>query len=148
VVTQPIHPATPLVKPEAPHISSGEQTKTEKPILSNPNSAAGTLSVPESPNLIIGVTKDPRGNTLSNILVEVKDKDGNPVRAFKTNEVGRFASVTPLINGAYTAEFEDPKAQNKFEKITINVTGQIILPIEAISIDTREELRRSLFSTN
>ncbi len=107
----------------------------------------GMPIAPESPYLIIGITKDARGNALSNILVEVKDRDANPVRAFKTNELGRFASATPLTNGTYAVEFEDPKAQNKFEKMTINVTGQIILPIEAISIDTREELRRSLFST-
>lgn len=112
------------------------------------NKAVGMLSAPDSPNLITGITKDPRGNTLSNILVEVKDKDGNPVRAFKTNELGRFASATPLANGTYTVEFEDPKTQNKFEKMTINIVGQIIIPIEAISIDTREELRRSLFNSN
>jgi len=105
-------------------------------------------SIPDSVNLITGATKDARGNALSNILVEIKDSQGNPVRAFKTNELGRFASATPLINGAYTIEFEDPKGQNKFEKIAVNVVGQIINPIEATSIDTREELRRSLFATN
>ena len=110
------------------------------------NRSMGLPSIPDSPNLITGITKDARGNALSNILVEVKDKEGNPVRAFKTNEFGRFASATPLINGTYTLEFEDPKGQNKFEKRVINVAGQIIAPIEVISIDTREELRRSLFS--
>ena len=103
-------------------------------------------SIPDFPNLITGITKDARGNAISNILVEVKDKEGNPVRAFKTNEFGRFASATPLVNGTYTIEFEDPKSQNKFEKGIVNVTGQIIKPIEVISLDTREELRRSLFS--
>lgn len=103
-------------------------------------------SIPESPNLITGVAKDPRGNALPNVLVEIKDKEGNPVRAFKTNEFGRFASATPLISGDYSIEFEDPKGQNKFEVKKINITGQIIQPIVAISIDTREELRRSLFS--
>lgn len=111
-----------------------------------PNKTIGLPSIPDSPNLITGIAKDARGNALSNILIEVKDKEGNPVRAFKTNEVGRFASATPLINGVYAMEFEDPKAQNKFKEITINAAGQIIMPIEAISIDVREELRRSLFA--
>jgi hypothetical protein len=84
---------------------------------------------------------------LSNILVEIKDRENNPVRAFKTNEFGRFASATPLSNGTYAVEFEDPKGQNRFEKATINVDGQIITPIEAISVDAREELRKSLFAT-
>lgn len=120
----------------------------QKPITPLPksfNRNTGLPSAPDSPNLITGIVKDPRGNPLPNILIEVKDKEGNPVRAFKTNEVGRFASATPLINGNYTIELEDPKAQNRFEKRMINIIGQIIQPIEAISIDTREELRRSLF---
>ncbi len=107
--------------------------------------AGGIPSIPDSPSIISGVAKGPRGNVLPNILIEVKDKEGNPVRAFKTNELGRFASATPLANGNYIIEFEDPKGVNKFETKTITVTGQIVPPIEAISIDPREELRRSLF---
>lgn len=100
---------------------------------------------PDSPNIVTGIVKDPRGNPLGNILIEVKDKENNPVRAFKTNDVGRFASATALMNGDYTIELEDPKGQNKFEVKTINITGQIFSPIEIISVDTREELRRTLF---
>lgn len=119
-----------------------------KPFPTAFNRNVGVPNAPDSPNLITGITKDSRGNALSNILVEVKDKEGNPVRAFKTNEFGRFSSATPLINGNYSIEFEDPKGQNTFEKGAINAQGSIIQPIVAISIDQREELRRSLFSTN
>lgn len=147
--TQTLPPTAPLTKPEvSQHQNSSGQTKTAISTLREFSKTIGMPSVPDSPNLITGITKDARGNALSNILVEVKDKDGHPVRAFKTNELGRFVSATPLINGAYTVEFEDPKAQNRFEKMIINAAGQIILPIEAISIDTREELRRSLFARN
>ncbi len=120
--------------------------KTSSLLSKNLGGNIGLPSAPNSPNLITGITKDSRGNALANILIEVKDKEGNPVRAFKTNEMGRFASATPLTNGNYTIELEDPKGQSKFEKKTISVTGQIIEPIVAISIDAREELRRSLFS--
>lgn len=105
-------------------------------------------STPEFPNLITGTTRDPRGNPLPNILIEIKDKEGNPVRAFKTNEVGRFASATPLTNGTYTIEFEDTSGQNKFETKTINIADQIIPPIAVASIDAREELRKSLFNNS
>ena len=114
-----------------------------------PNSQAksvGFATNPEYPNIITGIIKDPRRNPLPNILVEVKDKEGNAVRAFKTNPLGQFASATPLINGDYVIEFEDPRAQNKFEAVTFKASGEIILPIEIISVDTREELRRSLFN--
>ena len=82
------------------------------------------------------------------ILVEVKDREGNPVRAFKTNPLGQFGASTPLTNGDYTIEFEDPKGMNKFDKIAFTASGDIILPIEILSIDTREELRKSLFNAN
>ncbi|MBF8250154.1 MAG: hypothetical protein HW400_755 [Candidatus Levybacteria bacterium] len=145
---QQIKPAA-AIKPqqEEPIQPVMQVIKQAKPAFKGFGKPLNLPSAPESANLITGITKDARGNALSNILVEVKDKQGNPVRAFKTNEVGRFASATPLTNGDYFLEFEDPKAQNKFEKMTVNVTGQIIQPIEIISIDTREELRRSLFAT-
>ena len=110
------------------------------------NRVVSMPTMPDFPNLITGIVKDPRGNALPGILVEIKDKDGNPVRAFKTNGFGKFASATPLTNGDYVVVFEDPKSQNRFEAVTINISGQIVPPLEAVSIDTREELRRSLFA--
>lgn len=106
----------------------------------------GLPHVPDTPNVIVGIVKDPRGNVLPNMLVEVKDKDGNPVRAFKTNPLGQFASATPLAPGMYTVELEDPKKQNKFNSIQLAATNQILLPIEIISHDAREELRKQLFN--
>lgn len=107
---------------------------------------AGLPTLPEFPNMVVGIIKDPRGNPIPNILVEVKDMDGNPVRAFKTNLLGQFQASTPLSNGTYTIDFEDPKGMNKFDSIKFEAKGDIILPIEIISIDTREELRKSLFT--
>lgn len=98
------------------------------------------------PNLIAGVVKDPRGNVLPNILVEVKDKEGNPVRAFKTNGLGQFTSTMPLANGTYTLIFEDPRGAHKFDSLEVTANGEIMSPVEAISTDEREELRRSLFA--
>jgi len=144
--------ATPALQtaslPVAQPAISKPQVKTPTAMQRILGRSIGIISAPDFPNIITGMTKDPRGNPLSNILVEVKDNEGNPVRAFKTNEVGRFMSATPLISGTYVVEFEDPKSLNKFKTVTVNVAGQIIQPIIATSIDTREELRRSLFSTN
>ena len=143
-----INPALNIPNPTPLPIAEPPVQKLIKPVSTGFNRNIGLPDTPDSPNLITGITKDARGNALPNILIEVKDKEGNPVRAFKTNEFGRFASATPLLNGSYTIEFEDPKAQNNFEKGIVNVIGQIIQPLVAISIDTREELRRSLFTTN
>ncbi len=133
----------------APSIAQPEQLKETKFVRSIPQNMqknAGLPIAPEFPNVITGIIKDPRGNPLGNILVEVKDAQGNAVRAFKTNALGQFASATPLNNGEYSIGFEDPKEQNKFDTVAFKATGEIILPIEIISVDTCEELRRSLFN--
>lgn len=121
------------------------ETKNVRSIPGPMGKSVGLPLTPDVPNLITGILKNPRNMPLPNILVEVKDSEGNPVRAFKTSSLGQFASATPLLNGTYTMEFEDPKGENKFDFIEIKAVGEIILPIEVISIDTREELRKSLF---
>ena len=128
---------------------AGQQAK---PVVKAPAPAqmvtkgADLPNVPDTPNVIVGIVKDPRGNVLPNILVEVKDKDGNPVRAFKTNPLGQFASATPLASGSYTVELEDPKGQNTFQVIQLVADNRILLPIEIVSHDSREELRKQLFN--
>src|SRR4029078_4817137 len=96
------------------------------------------------PNVLLGVVKDSRENILPNILIEVKDAEGNPVRAVKTNQLGQFASATPLSNGTYTMEFEDTRGKNNFDTIELVAKGEILLPLEVISHDLREELRKEL----
>lgn len=128
---------------------STQTTKDPQHVRTIPQGVTKTVGLPhvsDSPNVVVGIVKDPRGNILPNILVEVKDKDGNPVRAFKTNQLGQFASATPLSPGTYTLELEDPKKQNRFDVIQITANNQILLPIEVISHDAREELRKQLFS--
>lgn len=120
--------------------------QTQKPIQPTPIKNNNLYHIPDTPNVIIGLVKDSRGNILPNILVEVKDKEGNPVRAFKTNPLGQFASATALSNGEYTIELEDPKKQHVFDLIQIKTLGQIMQPIEIRSHDAREDLRRALFN--
>jgi len=122
-----------------------QTTQNVRQIQQGQGKAAGLPIAPDVPNLLTGIVKDPRGNTLPNILIEVKDPDGNPVRAFKTNGLGQFAAATQLANGTYTITFEDPQGKNMFDAVEIPVTGVIIAPIEVISADERENLRKELF---
>ncbi|HUD04827.1 MAG TPA: PrgI family protein [Patescibacteria group bacterium] len=135
-----------IYTPSVAHQEGLKETKFVRSIPQNMQKSAGLPTAPEFPNVVTGIIKDPRGNPLQNILVEVKDSQGNAVRAFKTNALGQFASATPLTNGEYSIGFEDPREQNKFDTVAFKATGEIILPIEIISVDTREELRRSLFN--
>lgn len=99
----------------------------------------------EFPNLISGIVKDSRGNVLAGILIEVLNQNNESVRAFKTNALGQFASATQLTNGGYTIVFEDPKKQHTFTNIQLEANGSPLPPLTVISVDAREELRRSLF---
>jgi len=107
---------------------------------------AGFPTIPDTPNIVLGIVKDPRGRVLQNILVEVVDTSNVPVRAFKTNVLGQFASATPLPNGTYRVIFEDPQKIHEFEITEITLTGEIFNPLEAVSLDQRERLRRELFA--
>jgi hypothetical protein len=136
----------PVYSPSMAAPAAPSETKFVRSVPQTMQKSVGLPITPEFPNVITGIVKDPRGNPLPNILVEVKDEQGNATRAFKTNALGQFASATPLSNGSFTIEFEDPREQNKFDKVAFKAEGKIILPIEIISVDTREELRRSLFN--
>ncbi len=138
---------TPAAKEDTPLDESRTQTQNVKTISKTQGKSAGLPITPEVANVITGIVKDPRGNILPNILIEVKDNDGTPSRAFKTNVLGQFASATPLSNGVYTVEFEDPEQKHAFDAIEIEAKGEIILPLEVTSIDDREKLRKELFNT-
>jgi hypothetical protein len=109
---------------------------------------AGFPTLPDVPNIILGIVKDPRGRVLPNILVEVIDQNNVPVRAFKTNALGQFASATPLPAGTYRVFFDDAQKVHEFEPTEITLTNQIFNPLEIFSIDQREKLRQELFGTS
>lgn len=130
-----------------------EEKKDAKPVSpppptserANPALAGGFPTLPDVPNVVLGIIRDPRGKTLPNILVEVVDANGIPVRTFKTNALGQFRAATTLQNGTYKIYFEDPGKNHEFEAIEINLNGEIFQPLEIKSIDAREKLRRELF---
>ncbi len=134
-----------LASAATPAARTSRPTTFARKLTTSGATSEGLPQVSDSPNIIAGIVKDPRGNALANLLLEIKDKDGNPIRAFKTNLLGQFASATPLSNGIYTIEFEDPKGQHTFNPIQIEAKGEIMMPIEVISVDARELLRQSLF---
>ena len=161
-VSVPAATAQVATEPE-PAISDGAETPQENeaikqitPVDTNSNARtvipesqirAGFPTLPDVPNVILGIVKDPRGRVLPNILVEVIDQNNVPVRAFKTNALGQFASATPLPAGTYKVFFEDAQKVHEFEATEITLTNQIFNPLEIFSIDQREKLRQELFGT-
>lgn len=128
-----------------------EKTQAVKIISAQAAKEIGLPRLTTTPNIITGVVQDKRGIFLPNILVEIKDKDGDAVRAFKTNKLGQFAAATPLANGTYTLELEDPRRQFVFDIIEVEIDGSVLPPLAIYAksqIDLeREKIKNSLFGT-
>src|SRR3989344_3601388 len=105
---------------------------------------AGMPSIPSVGNIIIGVVRDNLKRLLPGIIITVKDPSGMPVRALKSNKLGQFAAATPLQNGHYFIEIEDPQTRFHFDTIEIELVGKVFMPIEVIAKGQREILRDKL----
>lgn len=82
---------------------------------------------PTQPNIIVGQTLDASGKIIDAAILEIRDEQGRPVRALKSNKAGHFMIVTPLLNGKYEIIVE--KDGVDFAPLTIAATGNIIPPI-------------------
>ena len=81
-----------------------------------------------SPNLISGTVKDRQGKLLENLVIIIKDQDGDPVRALKTDRLGQFTIATPLENGSYTVEVSGRGESFGIMKVVID--GAVLPPLE------------------
>jgi hypothetical protein len=119
----------PTIKAVSPKIASAE---------------IGLTNLPQTPNLITGVVKDPQKKILPNIIMTIKDKNGVPIRALKTNKLGQFITATPISNGTYYLETEDPLKRYVFDIAEITLSGKVFLPIEIIAKGEKEIMREKL----
>lgn len=134
-------------------MSITEEEKIKKSLFGNQYQASAQktpqASRPSHPNVISGIVKQKSGDPIHSILVTVKDESGIPVRALKTDKTGRFFSATPLPNGIYTIETEDPKKIFFFETLRVSLAGQSINPIEIFAKSKqdieRQRLEEALF---
>lgn len=99
----------------------------------------------DSPNVIKGIVRDPRGKPLPHIIVEIMDENHIPRRTFRTGQNGMFSAGTAIPNGTYVIHLEDTLKKQDFEDKTLEVNGSILPLIEVTSVDQREKLRRELF---
>lgn len=96
------------------------------------------------PNVITGTVRLQTGELLHSILVTVKDKDDIPLRALKTNKMGQFAASTPLPNGTYIVDVEDPKGVFSFQPIKINLEGKVVDPLIVVARSKQDLERQKL----
>ncbi len=97
-------------------------------IVDRPVRVAPTISLTDVPNMINGTVSDQRGAPMDGVILIIKDKAGNSVRALKTNRIGQFIVSTPLESGTYYLEFERPNYE--FNVYELVLSGQVITPLE------------------
>lgn len=88
---------------------------------------AAPPSPPTTPNTLTGQVVDQEKHIVEGAIMEIRDSMGRPVRALKSNKLGHFMIVTPLMSGKY--EIITEKDGFKFEPLNFETTGVIIPPI-------------------
>lgn len=105
--------------------SLDNQTQEGQPAQFSPDAAPPMP--PSQPNVIVGQVMDKDKKIIDGAILEIKDENGRPVRALRSNKLGHFLIVTPLNNGNYTISTE--KEGFEFDNITLNAKGEVIPPI-------------------
>ncbi len=104
-----------------------------KPEHKAPGMVVTQLPPNKVPNIISGIVKDTKGRPLTDLVLIIKNSDGDPVRALKTNSLGQFSISTPLADGSYTIEIDSTKkTELAFDIISLNVNGKILSPMEFV----------------
>lgn len=85
-------------------------------------------SVPDQPNLLVGMVHDGERKIISGAIVEILDTNGNTVRAMKTNALGQFYISSPLPNGEYRIETE--KDGVTFPVYSFAASGTLLAPVD------------------
>jgi hypothetical protein len=85
-------------------------------------------STPTTPNTAVGMVLDKDDKIIENAIIEIRDPNGTPVRATKTNKLGQFISTTPLKNGTYQLQVD--KDGYEFDLVSLELKGQILPPLK------------------
>lgn len=96
---------------------------------------ASPPSPPTRPNVVVGQILDTDGKIVDGAILEIKDVNGRSVRALRSNRLGHFMIVTPLVDGSYQLTVE--KEGLDFDPVAFDAVDRIIPPI-AIWAKTKE----------
>lgn len=87
--------------------------------------------IPKLPNLIVGMVMNRDNKIVEGAIVEIQDKEGNPSRVLKTNQLGQFRTLTQLSDGKYLIVTE--KDSLEFDRVEVILEGKIVKPIKIIA---------------
>lgn len=88
-------------------------------------------NIPDKPNLVVGMVLDKANKIVEGAIIELQDKDGNPARVLKTNQLGQFKTLSQLTDGNYLVVTE--KKDLEFDRVEIYLEGKIVKPIRIIA---------------
>ncbi len=82
---------------------------------------------PTKAGVVVGQVFDTEGKIVENAILEIRDSEGRPARALRSNKLGHFMIVTPLADGNY--EIITEREGFVFDTISLVVKGEIIPPL-------------------
>lgn len=91
---------------------------------------ASPPSPPTQPNILVGQITDAQGKIIDSAIMDIRDENGRPARAFKSNKLGHFMIATPLVNGKYNITIE--KEGYDFDAISIDAKGEMFPPMSIV----------------
>lgn len=132
--TSPVYAAA--VAPVVPAVQNFSTSQVKQTFTTSSAQGAASVSFspdasppmpPSEPNVIVGQVMDANKKIIEGAILEVKDNQGRPVRALRTNRAGHFLIVTPLSNGDYQLFVEKPGFV--FNPVNFKAEGKKIEPI-------------------
>ncbi len=133
-----VEETSPVSNSQTTATSQIEGQKIEEKII---NSSSVEFSIdaapphpPTIPNTISGQVMDWARKIVEGAILEIRDSNGRPVRALKSNKAGHFVIVTPLVNGKYEIIIE--KEGFEFKPVSFEAKGEIIPPIAIRAVKT------------
>ena len=131
-------PKEPIATTKPAGVVSPPTGPTVKIISPDAATRAGLPRLTTFANVVTGIIKDNQGGLLPGVLVTVRDKEGVPLRALKTNKIGQFAASTQLPNGVFFIEVEDPRERYIFDRAQITLNGSVMPAIEIVAKSKRD----------
>jgi len=81
--------------------------------------------------IIFGTVQDSDGTLIESAVIIIKDKNGDVVRALKTNKLGKFKAQTPIDEGVYT--IEAIKSGKSFDILSIELGDEQLKPVTLLA---------------
>jgi len=104
--------------------------KQARTAVSKGKESGSTPFTATQPNTIYGTVRARDGHLVENAVIIIKNTDGEPIRALKTNTLGQFKTNTPMPNNTYRIEVT--REGLTFNPVEVVLQGGVIGEIEII----------------